>query len=500
MAGPDGEPAIATSRQWRRRFQRIALRFVLAASWISLLGSQVWWAREEYRNTLREAQNRALSLANALAQHTGDTLTIADAVLSGLVARVEQDQSTASATAMHNFLVAEAQRSDRLHGIFIYAADGRWLSSSLDGTPRYYNNADRAYFRYHREHRDALSFIGPPVRSRSDGSWVMTVSRRLNAANGEFAGVVLVAIQLRYFQDDFARFRIGHQGTIILVNDDGTLLVRVPDRPGVIGSSLSGSPLYAAMRTQQQGTTRYRSPFDDVERISGFVPARPFPLTVLTGIALDDALANWRQSTRHRIEIAALGCVLLLAVGLWLDLQLRRMHREEVRLTDEANRDALTGVGNRRALDIGLAQALADAAANQRPLSLLLIDVDHFKRYNDTYGHPAGDHCLRLVAGAIVGSGRREDLVARYGGEEFGVVLPQADRAAAAARALAIRDAVAQLAVPHQSSPTRDRVTVSVGHATWLPDQNAMNGEGLICAADAALYRAKQQGRDRIEG
>lgn len=113
-------------------------------------------------------------------------LTIADAVLSGLVSRVEHDQGSASARlVMHDFLVHEARRSDRLHGIFIYAADGSWVSSSLNSTPRKHNNADRAYFKYHRDHRDALSLVGPPVQSRSDGSWVLTLSRRLNtpAAN-----------------------------------------------------------------------------------------------------------------------------------------------------------------------------------------------------------------------------------------------------------------------------------------------------------------------------
>lgn len=170
----------------RQRAQRIALHFVLSISCLLLLGSEYWSIHDERTSALRTAEAQSLNLANSLAQHASDTLTIADAVLSGLVSRVEHDQGSASARlVMHDFLVHEARRSDRLHGIFIYAADGSWVSSSLNSTPRKHNNADRAYFKYHRDHRDALSLVGPPVQSRSDGSWVLTLSRRLNtpAAN-----------------------------------------------------------------------------------------------------------------------------------------------------------------------------------------------------------------------------------------------------------------------------------------------------------------------------
>ncbi|PWH21071.1 diguanylate cyclase, partial [Xanthomonas euvesicatoria] len=123
----------STSKRRRQRAQRIALHFVLTVSWMLLLGSEYWSIHEERATALRSAQAQSLNLANSLAQHASDTLSIADAVLSGLVSRVEHDQgSSAARSAMHEFLVREARRSDRLHGIFIYAADGSWVSSSLD--------------------------------------------------------------------------------------------------------------------------------------------------------------------------------------------------------------------------------------------------------------------------------------------------------------------------------------------------------------------------------
>ncbi|MEB2036134.1 sensor domain-containing diguanylate cyclase [Xanthomonas campestris pv. campestris] len=490
---------VSTSKQWRQRARRIALHFVLTASWILLLGSEYWSIHEERDSALRAAQTQSLNLADSLAQHASDTMTIADAVLSGLVARLQQDRGSANEhAAMHAFLVSEARRSERLHGIFIYAADGHWVNSSLGSLPRTHNNADRAYFKYHRDHRDALVFVGPPVQSRSDGHWVITLSRRLTTPSGEFDGVALVTLRLKYFQDYYSRFQVGDHGTIGLFNDDGVVIVRRPERDDQTASSIAGTSLYVTMRNERRGTLTYRLPLDGVQRISSFVPARPYPLTVLTGVAVDDALANWRASARQRIIIAVLGFVLLLAVGIWLDLQLRRMHRNEARLSSEVWVDALTGIANRRAFDHRLSEALQDAVHTQAPLSVLMIDVDHFKLYNDTYGHVNGDACLRLIAGAIAGCARRsDDIAARYGGEEFGMILPHTDVAGALRLADAIRTAVAELGLMHLTSPTSAHVTVSVGAATFEPGETPLTPDAIVRDADGALYRAKQGGRDR---
>uniref|UniRef100_UPI000D55E731 diguanylate cyclase domain-containing protein n=1 Tax=Xanthomonas fragariae TaxID=48664 RepID=UPI000D55E731 len=314
----------------------------------------------------------------------------------------------------------------------------------------------------------------------------------------DFAGVVLVTLPLKYFQNYYSTFEIGPNGTIGMTNDDGIVLVRRPDKPGVIGTSIAGTLIYVTIRARKHGTATYRSPIDGVERISSFAPARPYPLTVLTGVSVDDALANWRQSAGQRIVIATLGFALLLGVGIWLDLQLRRMHRNEARLSTEAWVDALTGIANRRAFDHRLSRALQDAVRLQAPLSVLMIDVDHFKLYNDTYGHVNGDACLRLVARAIAGCSRRsQDVAARYGGEEFGMILPQTDAAGALRLADAVRSAVAELGLTHLSSPTCAHVTVSVGAATFEPGDAPLTPDAFVHDADSALYRAKQNGRDR---
>jgi diguanylate cyclase (GGDEF)-like protein len=160
--------------------------------------------------------------------------------------------------------------------------------------------------------------------------------------------------------------------------------------------------------------------------------------------------------------------------------------------------DALTGIANRRAFDYRLALHFADALRRKEPLSLVICDVDHFKAYNDRYGHPAGDECLRRLGQALARSCKRTtDFAARHGGEEFALVLPHTPAEGALKVVESARRDVAALAIPHEASPTSSVVTFSAGIATYLQQRDA-GPQNLVERADEALYRAKQLGRDRV--
>ncbi|WP_245837886.1 diguanylate cyclase domain-containing protein [Niveispirillum lacus] len=162
-----------------------------------------------------------------------------------------------------------------------------------------------------------------------------------------------------------------------------------------------------------------------------------------------------------------------------------------------ATMDGLTGIANRRAFDGALAQETERLVqGGVGPLSLILADVDHFKRYNDFYGHQAGDDCLRAVAGALSGALRRPgEIAARFGGEEFAILLPGHDADAAIMAAERLRRAVAALCLAHVARPDGDLVTISAGAASLTSPGDAAS---LVAAADQALYRAKASGRNRV--
>ena len=162
--------------------------------------------------------------------------------------------------------------------------------------------------------------------------------------------------------------------------------------------------------------------------------------------------------------------------------------------------DGLTGVANRRCFDERLDVEWRRAARNALPLALLMLDVDHFKRFNDCYGHQMGDECLRQVAVAIKGSlVRPGDMVARYGGEEFACILPATDFEGALAVGAGIEQAVRGLQIPHAQSDVSDVVTLSIGVSMGLPERDG-DPARLLALADAQLYRAKHGGRARACG
>jgi diguanylate cyclase (GGDEF)-like protein len=168
----------------------------------------------------------------------------------------------------------------------------------------------------------------------------------------------------------------------------------------------------------------------------------------------------------------------------------------QIALEQLATRDGLTGLANRRCFDDTLQAEWSRAMRQKQPLSLLMVDVDNFKAYNDAHGHLGGDECLKRIAGAVANEMRANDLVARYGGEEFAVILPNQSLKGAAIVAERIRCRVEQLHLAEQQ-PGAQHVTVSIGAATAIASNNT-DASALVATADAALYRAKHMGRNRI--
>jgi hemerythrin len=175
------------------------------------------------------------------------------------------------------------------------------------------------------------------------------------------------------------------------------------------------------------------------------------------------------------------------------------LRQANLQLEAFSHTDGLLRIANRAYFDERLIQEMGRAKRQHQPLALLMMDVDHFKRYNDTYGHPAGDACLQAVARAVESSLRRPtDFLARYGGEELVALLPDTDANGAALMAMRVVHAVRQVGLPHAASPVAEVVTISVGAHSAVPDVHAQPADWIV-AADRALYQAKQAGRNRAE-
>jgi diguanylate cyclase (GGDEF)-like protein len=489
--------------------------FFVVFVFLSLIAINVWETWNARATQLAEAKTATLNLARALTEQADSTIKIADTVLVGLVERLEYDlPDTANLDRVHKLLKLRAAELPLLQRISFIDAKGSLQVTSLQNAIKNIDNSAREYFIFHRDHPDRGPHIGPPFRARSDGTWIITVSRRINRADGSFGGIALASIDTAYFNKFYASVDVGRLGAITLASTDATLLARYPFDEKLIGKNIAGSVLFHDLLPKSpRGSTMVKSSIDGVERLYSYQTSDSYPLVVVAALSKDEILSEWQKMFyRHFAGVTLLGIVIsFLGYRLIKQITLRVQSERELlqaqasmkllnqELEKMASQDGLTGLVNRRQFDISLENEFNRAIRYGHKLSVLMIDVDHFKQFNDLYGHLAGDECLRAISGTFRSHVKRPgDIVARYGGEEFIVLLHDADEKGAAKIAANILASVIGLNIAHTDS-TFGIVTISCGVHTISP----VKGDGntplkTIGSADKQLYIAKTKGRNRV--
>lgn len=606
--------------------RRAALYVVaICAAIVVLEGWREWVA---YDAALQKAELETQNLARSMRQHAEDTYEIADQAVSLVTYQIEATGTDPEAMQrVEAFMLRTMESAQRLRGIYVYGADGNWMVTTAENMPPGDNQAAFSYFRGHMNSTSDAPSFGAPIRAAGDDAMITTVSRRFDNPDGSFGGVVVAAIDSRYFAEVYDSIDVGTLGTISLYDSNGLLLSRKPYHPDLLNEDLGEGDLFARQDlADASGAYHYDSAIDGHRRIGGYDRGSRYPVVSVVAVSHTEALASWARGALQRgaitlgltLAAALLGLRLtdqirrrqssesvleqkeaefrLLAESasdlverfdsdgtrtyispalerltgylpeellgksafevvnpldrpaveaaaerlrsgaseqetvsfrvqhkdgreIWLETSLRiaaehserlsvvgvtrditERKRLELKLESLAMRDGLTGIANRRAFDTALTREVARARRLSSPLSLLMIDADRFKRFNDDHGHLAGDTCLKSIAAVVAMSARRPtDLAARYGGEELALLLPDTDIAAARAIATELCRQVQALAIPHPRNLPWRVATVSIGVAAIDPrDENAVNdGSWLISTADLALYDAKSQGRNQ---
>lgn len=494
--------------------RRPVVRLVVAATALGcglLVALAAWLIWSSRHTQIQQTEVATSNVARMVGAQVETAMKATTMALANVVERVEHDGADAAAMKrLQAHLVVLTKTTPELHGIFVYAADGRWLASSLTGTPRG-DNSDRAYFEHHRTHAGRDIYVGHPVRSRSTGVWVLPISRRIDHPDGSFAGVALVTLKVNFFERIYDELDVGETGTVLLALQDGTVVYRRPFDDKLIGTNLAGGAVFQAIRDNAVGSDFLVARIDNIERLYSYRRVDDFAFVIAVGQTKEELLGPWK---RFSILIGAAVLLIAAVFALFarklirqfsirdrLDQKLRAysqdLRRDNLGLQELAHTDTLTQLANRRRFDDVLAHELARAARGNTPLALILMDVDYFKKFNDHYGHPAGDACLqemgRLLARQV---NRNGDLAARYGGEEFAIILPHTDLAGATAVAERIRVEILALQMPHQESPL-GVVSASLGVAALA---SPMEARDLVAHADRQLYEAKRRGRNRVCG
>lgn len=490
--------------------------FLLSIS-LLVVAINAWSLWHSWQQHLTEKEEDARNLSLSLAKQAEDAFLQVDITLADAVRQLRQNGNSFAATPQFLHQIKDQQsKLPQLHGLFVYDTEGHWIASSGNFTPTNASNADRDYFVWHRTHPSLDIHISHVIRSRSTGDLVIPVSVRLNDMAGNFAGVALATVKVDYFRQYYSYYTLGDKDALGLILADATALYIRPFPDTYIGRTLSGSPLFQTeLKSASSGSATWRSTLDGVERVFGYARLERYPLIVTAGYDRDRIRMEWMAANLTNVLLNIVLLLTITGMGVFVLRQVGTNVRNQIELThvrDELTTinhtlqslalvDGLTGLANRRQFDALLEQALLRSEKNGEPLSLVMIDIDYFKRYNDTYGHVAGDECLQDVGLALKDSVHYQgDIVARYGGEEFAIILPGTsafDAKKVAERAVRF---VAETGIAHESSEvSAGVVTISAGYSTLTSTGKSGEADQLKQDADKALYLAKRSGRNQIK-
>ncbi|MCZ3381745.1 MULTISPECIES: sensor domain-containing diguanylate cyclase [unclassified Kosakonia] len=492
-----------------------SITFFMVGLLLAGSATSAWTLSRAWERVVEDSERDAINLSVSQARQAEDTFLQTELVLRDIRRNLPTDSIEGIDVNQFGVYLAElAERLPQLHGLMVYDTQGNMKATSFGKIPVMSNNSDREYFVYHRRNGHGSIHIGHVIRSRSTGDLVIPVSLRISDSSGGFAGVLLATVKVDYFRHFYGYFELQSRDMLALVNTDGTAVYVRPYGDEIINRNLSASPLFTReLAKKDRGNGTWVSALDHIERIYGFARLERYPLVVAAGY---DKPALWHSWLKDSLPDLVLNAMLLLGtllMGAIIFRQVRLNVRNQTELAvlrDEltsinhtlqlmALADGLTGLANRRQFDLFLAKSLKASAVTQKPVSLIMLDIDYFKRYNDFYGHVAGDNCLRMV-GEIIAKlkVRSHDLIARYGGEEFAIILPDTGPEGAL---FVARQAVAMVRsakIPHtKTSGQENVVTISAGCYSLIADANFDDAIRLKEGADKALYQAKIEGRDR---
>ncbi|MCJ2097447.1 sensor domain-containing diguanylate cyclase [Methylobacterium sp. E-046] len=446
-----------------------------------------------------KAEQTSKNLLQVLERDIARNIEMYDLSLRGVVDNLKVPGVNEVSPELRQLILFDRAATARDMGVMVVTDENGDSIIDASAVPaRKVNYADRAYFQAHKTQNGLGLYISPTLTSRLLGTRMIVLSRRIDKPDGSFGGVALGTLNLSYFTRLFSQIDLGRDGAINLYLRDGTRIARYPFVDADIGASIAGAPTFERLSHQRSGTFVGVSVRDAIERHFAFTQVSDLPLILNVSLSTAEIEAEWQVKALVIGGIVLVLCGLTIALSLLFGRALRRGEAMQAELERLSLTDALTGLPNRRAFEKIGSKAWAEAGRNAKPLSLLIVDADHFKRFNDRYGHQIGDEVLEGLARRLSASVHRpHDLVCRVGGEEFAILLPDTDQAGARRIAEKVHVEVSSLSIG-SAGIGAGAVTVSIGLASGVPDGGATTAlTDLYRLADGALYEAKAGGRNQ---
>jgi diguanylate cyclase (GGDEF)-like protein len=460
------------------------------------------------RDAWERVEQTSQNLLQVLERDISRNIEIYDLSLQAVVDGLQKPEVMQADPTLRQLILFDRATTAKDMGVLLVVDEnGDSVVDAQAFPPRKVNYADRDYFQAHRADPNLGLHISRPLTSRLMGTPIIVLSRRINKVDGTFGGIVLGTWKLSYFQRLFDRLSLGEQGAVALFHLDGTRLMRQPYAAEEIGVNVAGTPSFDRFRAEGSGTFVGVSARDGVERSFAFKRVADVPLILAVATATKDIVADWHAKALVISLIVLALCALTVSLTMLLARELKRRSLAETaanqanaELSQLAVTDSLTGLANRRRFDEVYLCEWRRAERTGAALSVMMIDADHFKRFNDRYGHKVGDDVLQGLAQALAGCIHRPaDCTFRLGGEEFAFLLPNTGRDGALLIAERVHAAIAALEIAHAGIAAGD-ITVSIGLACAEGTSfSGLTTSRLVQLADAALYEAKAGGRNQTK-
>ncbi len=473
----------------------IALGLTITIGFFAISGIALWESR---KRELDQARQAATNVIATIGSDIERNLELYDLSLQGVVDGMSLPALPQISPEIRQLILFDrAATAKDMGSIFVLDKDGIVTIDSRELKPLPENHSHDDYFFVHEASAKVGLYLSRPWTD-SNGEDFIAISRRLSNADGSFAGVVVGTLRLTYFHNLFDKVSRGDRDTLVLVRQDGAILMRTPFLQSMIGRNVAATQIFRRLVSNPAATFEDTAGIDGMTRLYVSRAVGDYPIFLTYGLSLNTVYAGWYQKVWRIGLLMFVLCATNIALIAFLAGALRRRAEAERLLAISATTDALTGLCNRRRLDEMLELEWRRATRNQSPIAVLMIDADSFKEYNDRFGHPAGDAALAAIADCIQSNTKRaSDIAARYGGEEFSVLLPDTSLDGAVTIAERIRASVLLLRADQRGRPD-STPTVSIGAASLVP-RKGLEPRDVVKAADAALYLAKNNGRNRTE-
>lgn len=469
------------------RGRLVVLLGIMVLPFVMFSAYKAW---DIYSKLEQEAHREGLLRAQSVAATLDDYLTSTSELLKAISAN--RDVRTSDYAAVDVWLRETLAHYPHYANIILVDAKGDIRAAgrhSADSTA-VVNVADTVYFKRAMASDDVA--IGDFMYGRISGAPVVHICYPVYGLNSERLGFVAAAMHLTRVQDRVMQEVVPDHTTISVISSDGTMIARNRDPESWVGTDVSESMHVAEMRERREGVDRLTLP-DGTKKVCGFTDVESVPWFVRVGVDRGHIAGEVSKELATHFGVFVPLLAVAIAGWLWIGRDLDLVHKQTERLSLT---DPLTGVWNVRKLEDDLRLEMLRAERTGTAMSFAMVDLDDFKRFNDRFGHQAGDAALQAVAEAIATAVRETDTVYRYGGEEFSILLPGADSTAVQEVASRVRHAIEHVALPVGGHADVEPLTVSVGVATYPDDAEAP--DDIIRCADLALYKAKSSGKNRV--